>query len=182
MWPDKSMPLSKLGLWEDSCTKEFRHLNRDIFTTPKYLGMYLKDAGISTVQQLFEVTFEKPFAFQKDDWKLVLIGNHFTNEFDDLATSDQNKGKLDTSYFNQIYIIFFILSSIIVLWVYPFAAHKNVYGIYGLILVYFVINAYVTSNFSMVAPRFQNRIFWIISATNALLIFKFVQNKYFNKQ
>ena len=51
-------------------------------------------------------------------------------------------------------------------------------GIYALLLVFLVVNALAMSAFSAVLNRYQNRIFWLLPATNIIIMIKYYQHKY----
>lgn len=176
MWPDPSGPIAKLDIWH-KCDEEFTYVNREIFTTPKYLKMVLQKSVVSTMRQMCEMQLERSYPFSKEDNKILQAKIYFEDEFKELMTSKQNTGALDITYFNLIYTLFFILSSVVVLLMYAPATNREIYLIYFCIILYFFANAYVTANFSMVCPRFQNRIFWVLPATNIILILKFIEER-----
>ena len=178
MWPDSSSPLLKTDVWGDSSKKEYKGIILDVFTTPEYLRMYIGKSINSTFQQLCSIGVEKPFAFPADNWKILMLKTYFSSEYKELSGSKQNANVMETAGFNFIYTLFFVISSLLILVFYPYSAYKELYHIYAGILVFIVINAFTSSNFSMVSPRFQNRVFWVLPATNTILILKFLQSKY----
>jgi len=140
--------------------------------------MYIGKSINSTFQQLCSIGVEKPFAFPADNWKILMLKTYFSSEYKELSGSKQNANVMETAGFNFIYTLFFVISSLLILVFYPYSAYKELYHIYAGILVFIVINAFTSSNFSMVSPRFQNMVFWVLPATNTILILKYLQNKY----
>jgi len=51
-------------------------------------------------------------------------------------------------------------------------------GVYTLLLLFLVVNAFVMSAFSAILNRYQNRIFWLLPATNIIIIIKYYLSKY----
>jgi hypothetical protein len=177
MWPAPSTQLSKIGVW-DSSSREFKGIVKDIFTTPKYLKMYLVKSFFTTFQQFCEIQVEKPLYRPTNTPANGYFNIYFSDEYNDFLASRQNNNTLDPSGFNMVYYLFFALSSLWVLLLYAQSKNKEIALIYGCILVFFLINAYVTANFSTVCFRFQYRVFWILPATNAILILKYLQERY----
>ncbi len=153
MWPAPSSPLSKIDVWGDSSKAEYKGIIYDVFTTPKYLRMYIGKSVTSTFQQLCNIGVEKPFAFPVDNWKILMLKTYFDTEYKELSGSKQNANVMETADFNFIYALFFVVSSLFILVLYPFSANKDLYLIYSCILTFIVINAFTSSNFSMVSPQ-----------------------------
>ena len=180
LWYENS-PLYKMGGW-DSCMQEYAFIKRDIFTTPRYLGMFAQKSAMSTLQELTQVQAPDSVRAQglnSQPW--LKIRQYFADEFREYNQSRQNNDTLYASGFNAVYYLFFILSSLWVLLFYPRFQSKELAFIYSFIFLFFVANAFVTSTFSSVIYRFQYRIFWILPATNAILMVKYywgrVQNQ-----
>ena len=178
MWPPTTSPLIKTDVWGDSSKREYKGIIYDIFTTPKYLRMYIGKSITATLEQLCNTGVEKPFAFPADNWKILMLKTYFDSEYKELSGSKQNANVMETTDFNIIYTLFFVISSLLILVFYPYSANKDIYLFYTCMLTFIVINAFTSSNFSMVSPRFQNRVFWVLPATNTILILKYLQSKY----
>lgn len=176
MWPPSFSPLVKFGNW-DSSAAEFDGIIHDVFTNPKYLKMYAQKSFISTFRQLCEVQISMPTA-ETDPYKSVRFKTFFEDEFNDFSISKQTTNSIGTHDFNVIYNLFFILSSIFLLFFYHRFQDTALLRIYSCILIFFLVNAFVTSTFSTVHYRFQSRIFWILPATNAVLIIRYLKYKY----
>lgn len=171
MWAPPQSAISKLGVW-DTCTPEFTGIISDVFTTPKYLSMYAEKSVTSTFQQLCGIQIGRPAG--KDE----RVIKYFDDEYDQFEASRQNIGKLDMGYFDVFLVLFFVSTSLVVLLLYSRIANKESTQIYCCIITFFIINALVTSSVSVVIGTYQCRIFWILPATNVLLILKYLQAKY----
>jgi hypothetical protein len=123
----------------------------------------------------------KPVNLPGDNWQRAFVKDNFADEDKEFSRSLQNNSFIDSFTSNIFYNLFFVLTSVWILMFYSSSANKEVFRIYCCLLLFFVINAFVTSVFSTVTARFQYRIFWVLPATNAILILKYLQKKYEDK-
>ncbi len=170
MWSSNG-PFQKTGGWDSSAT-EYTAIIRDILTTPKYLARFIQKSAIGTLRELCLIN---PGNMQVGDAKGsspgFSIGLHYPVELSEYLSSEQNNGGISASVFSYFYFLFFVLSSIWIL-LHPDVINKDLAFIYGFIILFLVVNAFVTSTFSTVASRFQNRVFWVLPATNAILLIR----------
>jgi len=180
MWPRAGSKLNNLGGWEKS-KPEFQMIIHDVFTTPKYIKMFIVKSIITTFKQMcYIVEVDKPVFLSPDQWDRTTVIKYFGDEEKEFDRSRQNNNIIDPSCCNIFYYLFFVLSSIWILLFYTGSANKRILKIYVCLVVFLVINAFVTSVFSTVCDRFQERVFWILPATNGILILKYYQKKYFD--
>jgi hypothetical protein len=179
LWSGES-PLYKMGGWDSNRT-EYKNIVHDIFTTPRYGNMFAEKTVISTLKELVQVQAPDLISWQGQDtepWKKVR--QYFADELREYNTSMQNAHALSAAACNLVYYLFFILSTIWVLLLYSRVMTPELSFVYCCILIFFVINAFVTSVFSPVIFSFQNRIFWILPATNAIVMVKYYRSRYLN--
>lgn len=170
-------PLAKMGGW-DSCREEYGSIVHDVFTTPRYLLMFARKSVTSTLRELTQVQAPDHVLFEGKDlqpWKKVR--QFFSDELPEYSQSLQNTTGLSATSCNYIFDLFFVLSSIWIMMFYRSAVNKEVAIIYCGIILFLFINAFVTATFATVIYRFQYRVFWILPATNAIVILKY----YFGK-
>jgi hypothetical protein len=168
LW-DLQGPLYKTGGW-DSSKPEYDAIIHDVFTTPRYAKSFARGCFTSTLRQLFEVQAPDHTTFQgkwSSPWQR--IGTYFGDELNEYCNSKLYTDGLSATGNNYIYYLFFVLSAVWLLF------HKHVFGkellfIYAGIFLFLFLNAFVTATFSTVVPRFQNRVFWVLPATNAIII------------
>ena len=168
IWDDQS-PLYKTGGWVAN-KQEYEHIIHGVFTTPAYLKMFARNAATGTLRQLFQVRVPDkigPQGYQSAPW--WMMGKYFQDEEKEYMTSRQNAAGLHGGDANLIYYTWFILSSLLVLYCSKQLNSAQLF-IYGGVLLFFVINAFVTATFSTVLFRYQERIFWILPATNGILL------------
>ena len=174
---DNNGPFQKSGGW-DSTKVEYDAITHDILSTPKYLGIFLQKSATGTLRTLTQVQAPEPVVPQginTSPWGAIT--KFFADEQPEYLSSLQNRGYLSAAMYNYIYLFAFILSSIWVL-LHTRLINKDVMGIYALLLVFLVVNALAMSAFSAVLNRYQNRIFWLLPATNIIIMIKYYQHKY----
>ena len=177
MWPSAPSPLLKIGI-EDSCKNEFKEIIYDIFTNPKYLKLYIQKSGISTMRQLVNIQVMNTLPYDKESSASKQNKTWFMDENKDFCTSKQNCNTIELSSFNLVYTLFFIITTIWIFLIYRQTTDGHTLHIYYAILLFFLINAFVSSSFSAIHYRFQARIFWLLPATNAILILKYLQARF----
>ena len=171
LW-DAQSPLYKTGGW-DSNKKEFGLIIHDVFTTPKYMEMFMVSAATGTLRELSQVQAPDYTTFQgRTSSPGQSVSVFFADELNEYVLAKQNTTGLSATSANYIYYLFFLLSVIWILFHSQFF-EKELFFIYGCILLFFVLNAFVTSTFSTVIYRFQNRVFWALPATNAILMIRY---------
>jgi hypothetical protein len=139
--------------------------------------MYVQKAAIGTVRELTQVQAPNRTSFQgvwSSPWQRVKT--FFPDELNEYCLSKQFSNELSGTASNYLYFTFFLLTSIWVLF-YRKLLDENILFIYGCMFLFFVVNAFVTSLGSTVIYRFQYRIFWILPATNAILMIKYYLSK-----
>jgi len=181
MWPAPGTPLQQLDGWGKG-KQEYQMIIHDIFTTPKYLKMFAEKSITSTLKQLSNIQeFDKPVLLPATDFGRGFVKDYFSDEEKEFSRSRQNTDDINPFACNIYYYLFFVLSSVWILMFYPVSSNKEVFRIYCCLVVFLIINAFVTSAFSTVHFRFQSKVFWVLPATNAILILKYLQRKYFDK-
>lgn len=163
-------PLYKMGGWDSSAT-EYNAIIAGALTTAPYAGMYVRKTIIGTIKQL---TLIKPPAeitpYNKQSEPYKKVKEYFTDESKEYATSMQQLDALRTYSTSFVQLLFFVVTSLWLLVNHKKALTKELYFVYGLLLLFLVANALVIASFSTVAARFQYRVFWIVPATNAIVI------------
>ncbi len=172
LWSETS-PLYKVGGW-DSSKKEFDLIIHDVLTTPRYLKMYVQKAAVGTLRELTQVQAPYHTSLQgvwSSPWQR--IGTFFDDELNEYTLSKHYTNGLSATTNNYLFMLFFVFSSVVVLLQGHLLKKENRF-IYGCILLFFVANAFITSLGSTVIYRFQYRIFWVLPATNAILMLKYL--------
>ncbi len=176
MWGAQS-PLTKVG-GLDSAKTEDEQIIHDILTTPRYLIKFLQKSVTGTVRQLSKIgiadkTYQPSVLTSSPYWH---IGAFIPNEAGEYQIAQQNTIGLDGSISNTIFYLFFFATGVWILFHAQNLTRQHRF-IYLLILVFFLVNAGITSTLSTVHCRFMNRVFWILPATNSIIMIGYYWQK-----
>ncbi len=174
---DSESPLYKTGGW-DSNKVAYNTIIHDVFTTPRYMKLFARNSATATIRQLVQVQAPdrtSPMGKWSSPWQR--IGTYFGDELNEFCTCKQYGDGLSGTSSNYIYYLFFILSSCWILFHYRVLSREILF-IYSTILFFLLLNAFVTATFSTVLSRYQNRVFWLLPATNGILIIKYYWHRF----
>jgi hypothetical protein len=174
LWSSTS-PLYKTGGW-DSSKKEFDIIIHDVLTTPRYLNIYAQSAATGTLRELTQVQAPYHTSLQgvwSSPWQR--IGTFFDDELNEYTLAKHYTDGISANN-NMLYLLFFILTSFPVLLLWP-NLEEQTKLVYGSIILFLIANAFITSLGSTVIYRFQYRVFWILPATNAIVVLKYLMHR-----
>ena len=101
------------------------------------------------------------------------IRQFFSDELARYAHARQNNNAISTDTVNIIYLLFFIASSLWVLLLHAHAGSSRLAYMYMSIILFLLVNAFVTGTFSAIIYRYQYRVFWVLPATNIIVLLKY---------
>jgi hypothetical protein len=165
-------PVYKMGGW-DSNRVEYKTIIHDVFTTPSYLAMFAQKSVTGTLKQITQINapdIVKSLGKDAETWSKVK--KYFADELPAYATSLQNCNALSGGSCNFVYYLFLVLSSLWMLLFYQRVMSKELAFIYCCMLLFLMVNAFVTASLSAITYRFQYRVAWLLPATNAIVILK----------
>ncbi len=178
LWEDYS-PLYKTGGWQGS-KAENMIIARDVFTSPVYLPIYISKSIINSGRQLIELQLPEtitPMNEQSSPYNF--ISNHLPGELPLYKNARQFNAMLFTGQSVNLYILVFLLSSCWVAMVFrKLPQKKMIKVIYCFLLLFMVLNAMITATLSEVAGRFHYRVFWMLPATNIIVLVNYYWRKY----
>jgi len=169
---DENSPMYKTGGWDNS-KKENDLIIHDVFTTFRYLRMFLQKSAVYSLKQMVQFQVQNKTLYMgqgSSPWHTVK--QYFADEHNEFNATIQNTTGLRAENANTVYFIFLIISSFMIVRI-RHLIPPEVTLLYGFIIVFLILNAFVTATFSTVLPRYQNRIFWLLPATNAIVILKY---------
>jgi len=173
-------PVYKMGGW-DSSSKEYSTIVHDVFTTPRYLSMFAQKSVVGTLKQLAQIQpADKVSVHGANSETWVKVKKYFADELPSYSTSMQNSNTLSGGACNFIYYIFLVCSSLWMLLYYQRVMSKELAFTYCCILLFLVVNAFVTATLSAITYKFQYRVAWLLPATNAVVMVKYYYNKFQN--
>lgn len=175
MWSEQSA-LYKSGGW-DSTRHDFDIIIHDVFTTPRYLGMYARKCVTGTLRQLTQIQPPERTSYQGEwssPWQRVRT--FYEDEFGEYRLSAQYNGGMSGTAASYFYTIYLLLSTLLVILLRR-QLHPLTTTIYILLALFFITNAFVTSMGSTVIYRFQYRIVWLLPCANTLLLLRYIINR-----
>ncbi len=175
---DEHGPFQKVGGW-DSSAAEHNAIINDIFTTPAYSVHFIKAALLDTWQQLqFLNIAASEQSLGPGSVPYLYIDKHLPNEISQFSEARQQENRIDNSYWIYLQVSVLALS---LLWVgFLFVRGRlsqNFIHIYIAMLLYIICNAFVTASFANVLERLQTRVFWVLPATNLMVLVNYYLGK-----
>ena len=168
---DENGAFKKTGGW-DSSAAEHKAIIRDVFTTPEYALHFAGVALQHTWQQLMFIhILQEDQAFKEGSPPYDNIEREIKSELGQFRDARQQQHTFNNSSWIKIQLVVLILTMV---WV-SFLFVKRVFPryvlhIYILLLLFIICNAFVTASFANVLERLQNRVFWVLPATNILVL------------
>lgn len=161
LWNEEISPLYKTGGWVKN-EKEYKFIIKDILTTPKYLKEFMIKSIESGFEQFFSFDIKDIPVIPKESFAGIIFNKLYGFYKNEYSASLQNKNELDFTFINNSQKILFGLSLFILLII----IFSKVPIKYKLLIIYILfslfINAGVCSTFSMIVPRYQGRIVWLL--------------------
>lgn len=161
LWNDDS-PMQLTGGWEANET-EYKEIEGNIFSSPKYLSMFAWESATSTITQLFSFSIGDGLFPQLEGanpfWK---IQEHYNRELASYTSSLQSRGKLNLNYIKIAHNTFAVLLTLLFIASYKsFTALKPIKNILFFACSFILINAFFVATFANVADRLESRVFWV---------------------
>ena len=171
-------PVYKMGGW-DSSYVTYSTIVHDVFTTPRYVGMFAQKAVVGTLKQVVQIQCADKVSLQgKETEAFVKVKKYFADELPTYSTSLQNTGALSGSASNFVYYLFFALSSLWMLLYYHRVMSRELAFMYGCLLLFLLVNAFVTASLSAITYKFQYRVAWLLPAANSIVMIRHYYNKF----
>lgn len=183
VWSAES-PMQQLGGW-DACRKENEQIISGILSDVHYYPYLASSAANDTWRQLLQVeidrSYELPwFVYDSETPIYKVINTYFPKEIKQLEACRVNKHTFHTALLSNVYIYVILLSTIAAVFLYKFTDGRFL-AIYIAVVLYLIINAFVTANFANVLSRLNARAIWLLPCVNFILLAKvLIRNKKVN--
>ena len=166
---DENSPLYQTGGWEAN-KAEYRAIFRDLFTTPKYLKIFLIRSLESSFKQFFNFETGDAPVLGINSEPYGAVKNFMKGQEMEYLSSRQRSGRLDFRFINNIqYIVIALsLSLTIILLILRIPMERKYLMIYILVAIF--LNAAICGTFSGISPRYQSRVVWLLPLPLLLLI------------
>lgn len=164
LWDYKNSPLYKTGGWDSQVNRdEYKAIIRDVMTTPKYLHLYILKTAESTVKQLFCFdTGDTPRQVEGSP-SYVAVSKYYPVSLREFKYTKQFAGELRFLLLNekQKYLVALCLFlSILFLMLPRFPVGFK--WVIGFIFLALLANAFICAAVSVVVPRYQARVIWLL--------------------
>lgn len=183
MWVGK-FPHTQENGWINS-RKEYNQIIYGSLKSPKYLGLHIlknTEAGLRQLGQIYVgdgIGQDNP----KESSPYHNVEKYFPHELKEFRSSVQNTEHLPLQQSNFIIISFAVLAGIVTF--YLSGRYKEVAGnnapnwaiIFGITILFIVLNAFITATFSTVLARLQARVFWVLPTVCVLYIYWLYNNR-----
>lgn len=159
--------------------KEYNKIIYGSLSSPKYLGLHIlknTEAGLRQLSQLYTgdgIDQKNP----QGSSPYNTIEKEFGHELKEFRSSVQNSGQLPLVPVNVIIISFAVIAGILSLYLWKkqpdtgTQPQTNWSLIFGVVILFIVLNAFVTATFSTVIARLQARVFWVLPLICVLYVY-----------
>ena len=174
LWSANGLP-SKLGITIGEADSLLAPVVRDVLSRPEYLVRFIRSAGVSTVVQLFQWEAGAGLdPYPDGTTPNYQVLHHLPAESYSYITARQGWGFwVDRDAVNRRIAMVLILA-LLVLAINRLnkgeGAHALLPGLIAWIVIWIVLNAAITSSLSVVDPRLQSRVLWLLPMAAFLVL------------
>ncbi len=174
LWENNGV-FAKTGAWAWS-ENEYKKVLSDLMFSPKYIGITIGDALVSTLQQLTQIDIGSGLGgYDKNSSPYVAIANCLKYELKPFSNSKENRWALNFTEINNrnFWIIVFSMIIIICFFKIPLLRKSILQPFIVFIYISFsaiVCNAFVTGALANVLDRLQCRVVWFIPMIALILL------------
>ncbi len=181
VWNIEKSPVFKAGGW-DSTREEYSTIIRDIASRPKYWPFLAYKSMEATARQVILLNIDEaeelPWRkFDRESHMYTTIARHFPHEINEFEVSRQNLKTLNIPFYDGVFVIVFLLSSLICMFCLAGEDKKLAIPVYILVILFIFINAFTTATFGNVLSRLNSRTIWLLPMVNFIFIYRFVMQK-----
>jgi phosphatidylserine synthase len=167
LWDTEHSPVYLTGGW-DANKQEYNAILKDIATTPKLVKRMIIESLNGGIKQFFNFRTEILLRNQEGSMLYNMVKRHFPNELHAFRYSRQNsqQEQLPIEGMNDRQLFFFFAALLVAVLLASSPKWKDAVPIefrraFFLLLLFLVINAFVSSAFSTVVARYQGRTIWL---------------------
>lgn len=174
-------PVYKFG-GIDANKSEYNTIIKRIVTNPKYWPILAFKSMEATMRQVILMNIDESeerdwIHFETGDPIYESIKKHYPSELNQLKVSKQNYSILNIPFYDDVYVIIFLLTTLFILFTINDKNKKNIIITYILVLLFIFLNAFATATFGNVLTRLNSRAIWLIPMTNIVFIYKYINER-----
>ncbi|GAB4249025.1 MAG: hypothetical protein Kow0079_01430 [Vicingaceae bacterium] len=164
LWNEDS-PFYKMGGWSGT-KEEFNEIIFNTITTPKYIGLHIKESLKATADQLTKFKIgDGNGAFGEETLLYKRISKYFEHEISTYESSLQNNQNFSfLSWYNAILIIIILISIISLLIVFYKLGNldKKLLSVISIVILGIIINAWVCGTMANAIDRLGTKVIWLL--------------------
>jgi hypothetical protein len=136
--------------------------------------MHIWKSVYTTAVQFFQISAgDALFRYEETDNTMQSIRRYYLHEVNPALWTRQRILELDFKFYSRLYGLFFLVTGILLLFVWHQIPHRKEMLILLLVLLLFlVLNAAVTGNLANISSRLQARVFWLWPFWNVLMLWR----------
>lgn len=168
MWHNEQLPHFKDNGWLAS-KKEYSAIVKGILTDPKLLSLFILKSIESTGKQLTQIYIGEGMTVLVDNQQpYPIVKKFFNHQLKEYRSSFQHQGVLNFGIFNWFSIILSLFTCFSALFLsqrktaLSTKSQISWQSIFGITILFIVLNAFITANLSTITARLNIRAFWIL--------------------
>jgi len=187
LWDNDSPLYSDCSLqpWDECWIEknaEYAPIISEIYTTPKYLGMFLEASIEISLTQVITLSIEDLIPMKENSGVQPQIQEHYQNELDQYTSSRQYDHTLTYGVSALIQNIAVALSALIIIVSLRFKSVRKALspshaGILIIIFTGLILNAFACATFSGLAGRYEGRVIWLIPLMMLGILFRYILSR-----
>ncbi|MGB3547949.1 MAG: hypothetical protein WBA17_13295 [Saprospiraceae bacterium] len=167
LW-DGNSPANKDGGW-DVNNDRYAEVVKTFLNSPNYLKKAVVKTFETAAQQFFIFKTVQLQVLKPNEWPQFVFATYLPDVMSSLQDSRQHRGEWNDSTVNLLQHLLVFSSGLYLIYLFAYqrnypvpAAHRH---IGYLLLAGLLSNAFICGGISMIAPRFQSRIIWLVPLT-----------------
>lgn len=171
LW-DATSPLNQLGVNQIAINRQYDAVIWDMITTPRYLGMFLKQSYDGTLQQIqFHRIGSGLVVYDQNSSPGMYIRKYYEGEYPQFKRAIQFHKGLEDNYHQYISHWVFYGSILVIAIGLFWKINRKQLGLFLLMtLSCVVMNAMITASLANVYDRLQVRVVWLLTLAAIVLI------------
>lgn len=180
VWAEGS-PMYNNDIWESS-KQEYKGIIKDILTSPEYWPQLVYRSLDATFRQVILMNIDEgeensSLKFEGGHALYEAVRHHFPREVNQFKASRQNSRMLEFSFYDHVYVVVFLLTSLLLLFLVNDKYKRAAITIYSLVVLFVFVNAFATAAFGNVLTRLNSRAIWLIPMTNIIFIYLYAKDR-----
>jgi len=175
LWDEKSPVLKDEG-WEKN-NELYGQIVFDFFTNFHYLKKFIVKSIETGIIQFFDFNTVRLDQIYPDQWPQITIQWYLPDIAPQIQLGKQSQGTWKNDKVDQIQRIIVLLSALFLVYLFffqdKFKIRPEIKNLGFLILLGLLSNAFICGGISMIAPRFQSRVMWLLPMFAFLLFYEF---------